>query len=46
MAPSNVAIKSPVLDVFSNMHNLLVAGHGASDLHPKIVYYDKLQKQT
>ena len=32
-------------DIFSNIHNL-VAHHGISDLHPKIDYYDKLQKQA
>ena len=38
MAPFNVAVKSPLSDVFFNMHNLLVAGHRAFDLHPKIDY--------
>ena len=46
MAPSKAAIKSPLSAVFSNMHNLLVSGHGASDLHPKIDNGDKLQEQT
>jgi hypothetical protein len=37
-APSSVAIKNPLSNVFSSMHTLLVAGHGAFDLHPKIDY--------
>lgn len=43
--PSNVAVKSPLSDVFSSMSNL-VADHGTSDVHPKLDYCDKLQKQT
>ena len=46
MTLSKLAIKSPLSAVFSDMHNLLVLGHGASDLHAKIEGYDKLQKQT
>ena len=36
MVPSNMAARSPLSDVFSNMNNVLVAGHGESDLHPKL----------
>ena len=43
---SKVAIKSLLPDIFSRMHHLPVAGHGESDLHPKLDYFDKLQKQT
>lgn len=39
---SKLAIKSPLSAVFSDTHNLLVLGHGASDLHAKIDYCDKL----
>ena len=28
------------------MHNFLVIAHGASDIHPKIDYNDKIKKQT
>ena len=38
--------QSPLNDAFSSMYNLLAAGHGASNLHPKIEGCDKLQKQT
>ena len=41
-----MAIKSPLSDTCSSMNNLLVAGPGTSDLHPKLDYCDKLQKQT
>ena len=37
---------SPLNDAFFSIYNLLVAGHGASDLHPKIQCCDKLQKQS
>ena len=36
MVPSKVAVKSPLSDIFSRMHNPLVAGHGTWDLHLKI----------
>ena len=43
---SNVAVKIPLTDVFSSVHNVLVAGHGASILLPKIDYCDsKFQKK-
>ena len=42
MTLSKSAIKSPLSAVVSDMHNLPVLGHGASDLHAKIDYCDKL----
>ena len=33
---------SPLNYVFSSMYNPLVVGRGASDLHPKTDYWDKL----
>ena len=42
MTLSKSAIKSPLSAVFSDMHNLLVLGHGSPDLHVKIDYCDKL----
>ena len=35
---------SALNDVFSRMHNLLVACHGTSGLQPKVNYSDRLQK--
>ena len=40
MVPSDMAVKSPLYDVFSDMYNLLVAGNSTSDLHPKLDYCD------
>ena len=46
MVSSKVAVKSPLCEIFSSMHNLLVAGHGESNFQPKLDHCDKLQKQT
>ena len=43
---AKVVTKSLLPDFFTRMHYLPVAGHGESDLHPKLDYFDKLQKQT
>ena len=42
----HVGWRQSLNDAFSKMHNLLVRGHGASDILPKIDYSDKLQRQT
>lgn len=46
MVPSNVAIKRSFSDAFSHMHNLLVAGHGAFDLHSKIDYFRRKRRMS
>ena len=42
MIPFNVAVKSLLSDIFSNVHNLRVSGHGASNLHLKVDYCGQL----
>ena len=35
MAPFNVAVRSSLSDVFSNIHNFLITGHAALILSPQ-----------
>ena len=42
MIPFNVAVKCLLSDIFSNVHNLQVSDHGASNLHLKVDYCGKL----
>lgn len=43
--PSTWVADSPLSCVFSRMHDPVAVDHGAFDLHPRIDYLDKLQKQ-
>lgn len=44
MVLSNMAVKCPLSDVFSSMHNRLVVDLGKSDPHPELDYGYKFNK--